>query len=892
MKKFIKIFLISLSSLLAILLILVSVVLFMIFKPERFTPVVRNQVDKLITCRSEIGSVELTFFSTFPEFGVKIRHFGLFNPVHDSRNDTLIYADELVGTLDAAAWWKKDEIKVTGLLLRGGSVNIFSDSLGKTNYNIMVMDTTLQEKSSKETSIPSIELRNIVFDDINLSYSDMASKINTLASGLSAKITGSMDKDRIRGEIKVSKSLVSLEYAGEKYLQASDLRFDLPLELKASGPVITFSNALVSVNDLGFRLNGTIINDNVNKEILTDISYQLDSWSLDKLLAMVPPSMTSYIKDYNAEGLISSEGSIKGSFSESAMPLMDIHLVVEKGGLKYAALPLTLKNIEADLSLKTDLKTDSVSSLKINRFSARTPHSSVSTEGLIDHLYSDISCNLRTSAGLSLDEMNPLIPDSLKIRMSGTVSGRINSAFSLKQLNRMQFEKMKFSGSLSLANLDAGYDSLDLRTDHSSVVFSIPGKKSSSKFTKFAFISVNGKTISISKTESYSAFLQNASMTVETSDFRDTTRVPDLICDFAFDSVSAEMDTMDIAIAGSQGRVTLAPADKRPLQPKITLLYASKQLKALMGQSSVSAGAVSIDSDITNDKDQKEIFLQWPVKGFVNLNNGVFDMAGLTHPVDIPVLKIRFDPEKFNIEESRFRINKSDFSLSGDLNNIFSYFRGDSILRGRFNFASGTTDIAELMALTSGIGTKDSTMAAEAEAREPDTTYAGPYMVPTGMDLLLNTSIKTATLGSDTATNVNGSVRIHDGVLVLDGLNFRTPAARMQLTAIYRTPRKNHLFLGLDYHMLDVEIGELLSMIPDIDTLMPMLRSFRGKGEFHIAVETYLDSLYNIKKSTLRGASSIKGNDLVLMDGETDSTREPRTGSIPFPLNLRFSGMK
>jgi hypothetical protein len=152
-----------------------------------------------------------------------------------------------------------------------------------------------------------------------------------------------------------------------------------------------------------------------------------------------------------------------------------------------------------------------------------------------------------------------------------------------------------------------------------------------------------------------------------------------------------------------------------------------------------------------------------------------------------------------------------------------------------------------------------------------DSTYAGPYMVPKGIDVALSTNIKKAILGMDTATNVNGNVRVNDGILLLDELVLTTPAARMQLTAMYRTPRKNHLFLGLDYHMLDIEIGELLTMIPDIDTLMPMLRSFGGKGEFHIAVETYLDSLYNLKKSTLRGASSISGNDLVLMDGETFS---------------------
>ena len=38
-----------------------------------------------------------------------------------------------------------------------------------------------------------------------------------------------------------------------------------------------------------------------------------------------------------------------------------------------------------------------------------------------------------------------------------------------------------------------------------------------------------------------------------------------------------------------------------------------------------------------------------------------------------------------------------------------------------------------------------------------------------------------------------------------------------------------------------------------------------------MALETYMDSLYNPKKSTIRGAASIKGQNLVLMDGQTFS---------------------
>jgi hypothetical protein len=162
----------------------------------------------------------------------------------------------------------------------------------------------------------------------------------------------------------------------------------------------------------------------------------------------------------------------------------------------------------------------------------------------------------------------------------------------------------------------------------------------------------------------------------------------------------------------------------------------------------------------------------------------------------------------------------------------------------------------------------------EAKAADPapaEEVSTGPYMVPKGMDLQLNVDIASANYGSGEASDIKGKVRVKDGLLVLDDLNFVTPAAKMKLTTMYRTPRKNHLFMGLDFHMMDVEISELLKIIPDVDSIMPMLRSFSGKGEFHMAAETYLDSLYNPKKSTIRGAASVRGQNLVLMDGETFS---------------------
>jgi hypothetical protein len=550
---------------------------------------------------------------------------------------------------------------------------------------------------------------------------------------------------------------------------------------------------------------------------------------------------------------------------------MDIHLLIKKGNLKYADFPLPLHDISGDITFHSDMKTDSLSFLRIDQFNAKTPKSTLKVKGLVNQLFTDIYFKLTMGADLTLEEFNPVIPANMNICLKGRANGQIKSGFSLNQFRKMLLEKIKLSGSVTLSDFDATYDSISLKTDRSKIEFALPNHAASAKNTKFAVATILSDNLDASKLEGYHASFRNAFLTLETSNVIDTTRIPDIICSFNMDYLTAGMDTMSLTVIKPHGKISVTPRYDKPDQPKIILAYNSEKFEATIGPNTSAVKKINIDCDILNDNSQKDIFLQWLVKGSIDIDEGTINLSAFSYPIEIPAIRMNFEPEALTVKEGRIKIDKSDFQLSGNLKNVLSYFRGDSILRGSFSFFSNTTDVSQLMSLTSGIGNKEVTAAEKTENSGEDSTYTGPYMVPKGLDVLLRANIKKATLGIDTATNINGNLRVNDGILLLDEITFATPAARMQLTAMYRTPRKNHLFLGLDYHMLDVEIGELLTMIPDIDSLMPMLRSFGGKGEFHIAVEAYLDSLYNIKKSTLRGASSIKGNDLVLMDGETFS---------------------
>ena len=57
-------------------------------------------------------------------------------------------------------------------------------------------------------------------------------------------------------------------------------------------------------------------------------------------------------------------------------------------------------------------------------------------------------------------------------------------------------------------------------------------------------------------------------------------------------------------------------------------------------------------------------------------------------------------------------------------------------------------------------------------------------------------------------------------------------------------------------------------MIPYVDTLVPLLNDLEGAADFHLCAETYVNAFYQPKVSTMRGAASLTGQNLVVLDNK------------------------
>ena len=79
MKKPVKITLISIGSLIGLVLLAAAVLVWVVLTPKRLTPIVNKAAASFVTCPTKIGSVELTFFSTFPKVSLRVDDVLLLN---------------------------------------------------------------------------------------------------------------------------------------------------------------------------------------------------------------------------------------------------------------------------------------------------------------------------------------------------------------------------------------------------------------------------------------------------------------------------------------------------------------------------------------------------------------------------------------------------------------------------------------------------------------------------------------------------------------------------------------------------------------------------------------------------------------------------------------------
>lgn len=869
----------SLLGLFGAIIIALSIACYLIFTPARLTAIAHQVADQYVTCEYELDEVELTYFSTFPYFGVSVKDVCLINPMEGAQSDTLVAVPELLVSLkliDAI----RGNICIKRFHLRDATANIYIAADGTTNFDVFKSEDDEEEEEDEG----GWQLKSVRWEEdlkVSARHLSFVDEKDTIAASLdeASIILASQNRDDLDGaRLDLSAQHVCATVKGEEYAQDLELRLHLPVYYKNLEHVY-IDKAKLQVNDFGLLLDGEAGTPDVSSGVYTcDATVSTDgAWQIQEILALVPERFKASLKDIKVDGLMALEANVKGTYADSIMPVLTAHLDIKEGKGAYKPLPYTVRDLQLDADARLDLNKQQPSTVTINKLSAKTKESRIAAKGKVEDLLEDMLLDLHLDIDANLPDFAYFMPKEMDLM--GRTKGKANAKIRLSDLSEMRLEKGTLDADLTLTDIAYTMDSMEATLPYTKAKVFIPNKNPSRKSVNWACVDLDTKQVDFSMDTTINAALGASMIRIEAANVLNNEQ--DYFASIHTASLDGRFEDIHADLTNAELEAYLAGGKK--MSAKIQ----TDALQAEMGEELMAkTEALRIEAAARYKAGEENILLQWNPRLTIHLKNGEVRMPErLPEPVYIPSIEFAYSNKAMNISNSRIELGNSDLNIKGNVRHIGGWFRHKKILEGELDIVSDHCDANQLLAWFSADEETSQESGAEsqeskAESQEeltstpeqntPDSTKEmEPFMVPLDVDLALNTNLKEVEIFNQLAKDLKGGIFMQEGNLILDEVGFVCRAAKLQLTAMYRSPRRNHLYLGMDYHMVDVDIDELLTMIPNLEEMVPMLSSFKGAAEFHLAAETYLNSQYQPKMSTLRGAASLTGKDLVVLDGET-----------------------
>ncbi|MBD5346204.1 MAG: hypothetical protein HDR92_03625 [Bacteroides sp.] len=282
-------------------------------------------------------------------------------------------------------------------------------------------------------------------------------------------------------------------------------------------------------------------------------------------------------------------------------------------------------------------------------------------------------------------------------------------------------------------------------------------------------------------------------------------------------------------------------------------------------------------------------FVRWfnshEVTGHVEAARGRFMSRHYPLGFSMQGLGVRVTTDSVCLDSVRIKSGKTDMEVKGKLSNISRTLRSvRSPLKATLTIVADTIDInsiAESFFAGSDFAAKrhlhgslsdqedDEAVDARIRGAGDDKSPHKAMIVPSNLDAELKLSASNVLYSDVWFQRLSGTVGVHDGAINLDRLAGYTPIGSIDLTALYSAPSIDSLRFAAGIVIRKLQLNRFLHLMPQVDSLMPLLRDVDGTITADLAMSTELDSLLDLKFHTLEAVMRLEGDTLSLNDTET-----------------------
>ena len=249
---------------------------------------------------------------------------------------------------------------------------------------------------------------------------------------------------------------------------------------------------------------------------------------------------------------------------------------------------------------------------------------------------------------------------------------------------------------------------------------------------------------------------------------------------------------------------------------------------------------------------------KFKASGSVGINDMLIGMTGYPD-VKLNTASMEFSPASASLTECNMNVGgKSDFSISGHLENYIPYVFKNETIKGNLSLRSNLLNVSEIL----------SKMVSDTTGSE-DTTSVSLVRIPKNIDFDFNARINSFIYDSIKAQNIKGHIIVKDGIMSIRETGMDILGGTVNLNADYDARDTLKPFIKADFDMKNIGIKDAFLTFNTIRKFAPAARGIDGKVNVQMKYESQIGNDMLPVISTIKGTGKLRSDGVTLVESAT-----------------------
>ena len=289
------------------------------------------------------------------------------------------------------------------------------------------------------------------------------------------------------------------------------------------------------------------------------------------------------------------------------------------------------------------------------------------------------------------------------------------------------------------------------------------------------------------------------------------------------------------------------------------------------------------DIDVKLDETLAKYFREWDMKGSLGIGSGMmmtpyFPIRNILRGFDI-----KFDNDKIQIDSLLITSGESEIGAKGKLTGLSRALLGRGNLNLDMDIYSGKVNADELFAAFSAGSTyTPQTQQANAPEINEDELFemtqvdtiaiedvTTPLIViPSNLNAEIRLDMSGITYSDLSISKLKSKMIMKERCVQISGTEATSNAGNIDFEGFYSTRTKKDIKAGFSFNFKNITAEKVIGLVPAVDTLMPLLKSFNGQLSCELAATAGIDTTMNVIPSSINGIIRIGGQNLSIKESE------------------------